>query len=105
MWFSGLFLDSVSHSWGVPMMKITDLSILCKWEKSAVYKILICPTVIAYIFVLIFIFNIEPTGWADNRFIICIYDENRLCVIFHVQHHSASIGHYIITMLGLDKKI
>ncbi len=27
-----LFLDSVSHSWGVPTMKITDLSILCKWE-------------------------------------------------------------------------
>ncbi len=22
----------VSHSWGVPTMKITDLSILCKWE-------------------------------------------------------------------------
>ncbi len=33
MWFSGFFfLDSVSHSWGVPTMKITDLSILCKWE-------------------------------------------------------------------------
>ncbi len=30
MWF--YFLDSVSHSWGVPMKKITDLSILCKWE-------------------------------------------------------------------------
>ncbi len=25
-------LDSVSHRWGVPTMKITDLSILCKWE-------------------------------------------------------------------------
>ncbi len=32
MWFSWVFLDSVSHSWGVPTMKITDLSILCKWE-------------------------------------------------------------------------
>ncbi len=30
--FMDLFLDSVSHSWGVPTMKITDLSILCKWE-------------------------------------------------------------------------
>ncbi len=29
--FSG-FLDSVSHSWDVPTVKITDLSILCKWE-------------------------------------------------------------------------
>ncbi len=26
MWFS------VSHSWGVPTMEITDLSILCNWE-------------------------------------------------------------------------
>ncbi len=26
------FFDSVSHSWSVHMMKITDLSILCKWE-------------------------------------------------------------------------
>ncbi len=26
------YLDSVSHSWGVPTMKMTDLSILCKWE-------------------------------------------------------------------------
>ncbi len=25
-------------------MKITDLSILCKWENSTVYQILICPT-------------------------------------------------------------
>ncbi len=24
--------STVSHSWGVPTMKITDLSILCKWE-------------------------------------------------------------------------
>ncbi len=35
MWFSGFiffFLDSVSHSWGVPTMTITDLSILYKWE-------------------------------------------------------------------------
>ncbi len=32
MWFSGFFIYSVSHSWGVPTMKITDLSILCKWE-------------------------------------------------------------------------
>ncbi len=32
MWFSGFFLDSVSHSWDVPTMKITDLSILCKWK-------------------------------------------------------------------------
>ncbi len=30
--FQDFFLDSVSHSWGVPMMKITDLSILCKWK-------------------------------------------------------------------------
>ncbi len=30
--FLDFFLDSVSHSWGVPAMKITDLSILCKWE-------------------------------------------------------------------------
>ncbi len=22
----------LSHSWGVPTMKMTDLSILCKWE-------------------------------------------------------------------------
>ncbi len=29
MLFSGLFF---SHSWGVPTMKITDRSILCKWE-------------------------------------------------------------------------
>ncbi len=27
-----IFLDSVPHIWGVPTMKITDLSILCKWE-------------------------------------------------------------------------
>ncbi len=33
MRFSVFFLDSVSHSWGVSTMKITDLSILCKWEK------------------------------------------------------------------------
>ncbi len=26
------FLHSVSYSWGVPTMKITDLSILCKSE-------------------------------------------------------------------------
>ncbi len=32
MWLSGFFLDSVSHSWGVPTMEITDLSILCEWE-------------------------------------------------------------------------
>ncbi len=46
--FLDFFLDSVSHSWGVPTMKMTDLSILCKWEtlkKSAVYQILIWPTV------------------------------------------------------------
>ncbi len=30
--FLDFCLDSVSHSWGVPTMKITDLSILCKWE-------------------------------------------------------------------------
>ncbi len=30
--FLDFFLDSVSHSWGVPTMKITDLSIFCKWE-------------------------------------------------------------------------
>ncbi len=30
--FLDFFLDSVSHSWDVPKMKITDLSILCKWE-------------------------------------------------------------------------
>ncbi len=32
-------------------MKITDLSIICKWEnleKSAVYQIFICPTVCAF---------------------------------------------------------
>ncbi len=27
-----VFLDSVSHSWGVPTITITALSILCKWE-------------------------------------------------------------------------
>ncbi len=26
------FLDSVSHSWGVTTMKMTDLSILYKWK-------------------------------------------------------------------------
>ncbi len=26
------FFDYVSHSWGVPTKKITDLFILCKWE-------------------------------------------------------------------------
>ncbi len=30
--FLDIFFDSVSHSWCVPTMKITDLSILCKWE-------------------------------------------------------------------------
>ncbi len=30
--FLDFFLDPVSHSWGVPTMKIADLSILCKWE-------------------------------------------------------------------------
>ncbi len=30
--FLDIFLDSVSDSWGVPTMKITDLSVLCKWE-------------------------------------------------------------------------
>ncbi len=30
--FFFLFYYSVSHSWGVPTMKITDISILCKWE-------------------------------------------------------------------------
>ncbi len=31
-------LDSVSHSWGVPMMKITDVSILCEktWKVGSV---------------------------------------------------------------------
>ncbi len=33
MWFSGfLFSCFVSHSWGIPMMKITGLSHLFKWE-------------------------------------------------------------------------
>ncbi len=56
MWFSELiFLDSVSHIWGVPTMKITDLSILYKWEKSAVYQILICPTVCVCVYIYIYI--------------------------------------------------
>ncbi len=38
------------------MMKITDLSILCKWEKSAVYQILICPTVCVCVCVYIYIY-------------------------------------------------
>ncbi len=33
MWFSGFFSSYfVSHSWGIPMMKITGLSHLFKWE-------------------------------------------------------------------------
>ncbi len=32
MWFSGFFSYFVSHSWGIPMMKITGLSHLFKWE-------------------------------------------------------------------------
>ncbi len=33
MWFSGFFFSYfVSHSWGIPMMKITGLSHLFKWE-------------------------------------------------------------------------
>ncbi len=30
--FLYFILESVSRSWGVPTMKISDLSILCKWE-------------------------------------------------------------------------
>lgn len=44
MAFSGFVLDTLFHSWSVSMMKITDLSILCK-EKSALYQILIFSTV------------------------------------------------------------
>ncbi len=33
------FLDSVSHSWGVPTMKITDLSILCKRESLRISSV------------------------------------------------------------------
>jgi len=33
MWFSGFFvLDSVTHSWRVPMIKMTDFYMLCKWK-------------------------------------------------------------------------
>ncbi len=45
------FSDSVSHSWCVPMMKITDLSILCKW------KTLKNRQCIKYLFVPLYIFN------------------------------------------------
>ncbi len=42
-----IFLQySVSHSWGVPTMKMTDLSILCKWEtlkNQQVIKYLFAP--------------------------------------------------------------
>ncbi len=39
MWFSVyFFLDSVSHSWGVPTMKISDRSILYKWENVKNFK-------------------------------------------------------------------
>lgn len=34
MWFSWFYLVYVSRSWRVPTMKITELSILCKWENS-----------------------------------------------------------------------
>ncbi len=51
MWF----LDSVSDSWSVPMMKMTDLSILCMWEnlKNQQCKYLFAPL---YIYIKIYIF-------------------------------------------------
>ncbi len=60
---------------------------------------------IASIFVLIFIFNNEPTWWAYRYMYLFIYDENKTVRHFHVQHHSDSGGHYKQqNMLGLGKK-
>lgn len=42
------FSDSVSHSWSVPMMEITDLSHLLKWDNlhnRCLSKYFFCPTV------------------------------------------------------------
>ncbi len=47
------FLDSVSHSWGVPTMKFTDLSILCKVENLKNRQ---C---IKYLFAPLYIINIH----------------------------------------------
>ncbi len=51
MWF---FFYSVSHSWGVPTMKMTDLSILCKREtlkNRQFIKYLFAPLYVVYYFV------------------------------------------------------
>ncbi len=52
------FLDFFSHSWGVPTMKMTDLSILCKWENlknRQCIKYLFAPLYLVYRTVMQFI--------------------------------------------------
>ncbi len=63
--FLDFFLDSVSHSWGVPTMKITDLSILCKLENRQCFKYLFAPLYI-YIYIYIYIY-------MDGLFLVYVY--------------------------------
>ncbi len=91
MWFSGFF----SHSWGVPTMKITDLSILCKWENlknRQCIKYLFSPL---YIYIYIYLISKHTTqrqrqksSWMVSVSVsaVVINDPSLLTVMLPLSH-------------------
>ncbi len=70
----------VSHSWGIPMMKITGLSHLFKWENLHNWwltKYFFCPTVCMYVYVCVCViyFNVKilPSMFVHIHIYIYIY--------------------------------
>ncbi len=105
MWLSGFFFSYfVSHSWGIPMMKITGLSHLFKWENLhnwwlTKYLILFCPTVYIYIYIYIYIYTVHITKTFSFQ-MQCFTIRPPWCNIIQPLHHtnvSQSITSLIIT--------
>ncbi len=69
MCFSGyLFLGSFPHSWGVPTMKITHVSILCKWETLKIRQCI--KYLFAPLYVCVYIYIYMYVDWSTCRFFI-----------------------------------
>ncbi len=63
-------------------MKITDISILCKWEKLAFYQILICPPVYVCVWLQIHIYEVVFCVWLSVILESLLYSYTFCSLIF-----------------------
>ncbi len=82
--FLDFFSYFVSHSWGIPMMKITGLSHLFKWENLHNWwltKYFFAPLYI-YIYIYIYIYNKCSLGEHKRHFIWDLFPMYILCTYY-----------------------